>query len=300
MKLLITGSSGFLGTWCSAYAQARGWDVIGLDFRLPDPEDLTPKFTHLLFDVTKSSWLKDSMAGCDYMLHLAAWSSLDGFQDHLHANYTNNVYGFLSVIEAARLAGVKKFVYASSSAIYGWKWENRYNREDDAIDPLELTSHYGKSKLMNEMLADSYAQIGMSVLGLRYFNVYGPGDEKKNGRCAPMQHFFNSREQGQPIMIYGDGHQAKDFIWIDDAVEATFKLMESDVTGICNVGTGIATDFNALAEMVAPGHSIMRKPYPASGYQYFTRADTTKLRAVIGQEYEFLPVSLGVKKLVAI
>jgi UDP-glucose 4-epimerase len=237
------------------------------------------------------------MKDCTYALHLAAWSSLDGFQDRLHSNYSTNVTGFLHVIEAARLAGVKKFVYASSSAAYG-DGRNCSFREREAIDQSRLTSHYGKSKLMNEMIADSYAQTGMKVLGLRYFNVYGPGDEKKNGRCAPMQHFFNSREQGQPIMIYGDGHQAKDFIWIDDAVEATFKLMESDVTGICNVGTGIATNFNTLAEMVAPGHPIMRKPYPASGYQYFTRADTTKLRTVIGQEYEFLPVSLGVKKLV--
>ena len=296
MKLLITGSSGFLGTWCSAYAQAHEWDVIGLDHRLADPDDLTAKFTHLLHDVSQSpKWLKMAMHGCDYVLHLAAWSSLDGFSQQMHSNYTTNVSGFLDVIEAARLAGVKKFVYASSSAVYG---NNKGSLEDGVIDLHELDSHYGKSKLMNEMIAASYATTGMKVLGLRYFNVYGPGDEKKNGRCAPMQHFFNSREQGQPIMIYGDGKQAKDFIYVDDAVDATFRLIESDITGICNMGTGIATDFNALAEMVAPGHLIVRKPYPAAGYQYFTRADTTKLRSVIG-DYEFTPVSEGVKKLVA-
>jgi ADP-L-glycero-D-manno-heptose 6-epimerase len=98
------------------------------------------------------------------------------------------------------------------------------------------------------------------------------------------------------MIIYGDGRQAKDLIHVEDAIEITFRLLESDATGIYNVGTGIATSFNRLSELIGGPVEYVPNPNPR-GYQYFTEADTSKLHQVIG-DYQFIPVEDGIKTLI--
>ena len=298
MKILITGSSGFIGSRCVAAAKARGHQVylfdqdIGWNIRT---------FTNI------SAWAPSPPPDC--ILHLAGYSSLAGFADHMFDAYSANVTGFLNVLRMAHLHKAR-LVYASSSAVYGKppcirhenlnciecpedEWDRAYPfPEDEFIDLTGTASHYGKSKLIDEMMAESFRTIGLSCLGLRIFNAYGKGDEVKPvGRQAPPTWMQAAKAAAEPMRIYSDGTQAKDFIHISDVVELTMRLLESDATGIVNVGTGVATSFNALADLIGGEREYAPIPNPES-YQYFTKADTTRLLSIVGP-YEFKSVEEG-------
>jgi UDP-glucose 4-epimerase len=288
MKLLITGSAGFIGSYAVKAAMARGWEVDSLDIRARPPRNA---------DVRLLTRME-----CDVVLHLAAYSSNAGFAWTLADNYACNVMGTWNVLRLAAQSGAR-LVYASSSSVYGTCAMGR----DAMNSPVQWegqglwpsASHYGRSKLMTELMAASFT----NTLGLRIFNAYGPGDElKPPGKQAPPTWMRIAKERGEPIVIYGDGTQAKDFIHVSDVVECIMRLIESDATGIVNVGTGAATSFNDLARIVGrwPSTDIAEMagnieyrpiPDPAS-YQHFTRADCTRLLSIIGP-YEFKSIEEG-------
>lgn len=287
MKILITGSSGFVGNHAVEAAKQYGWEVVTFDARSG-------------FDINDFESVRAAAAGCDYVLHLAAYTSLADFAKNMYDNYTTNIVGFLNVIEAARLAKVKKFVYASSSAVYPGD-VLRPQSETDVIDPQTMKGHYGKSKIINEMIAASYhLSCGLPCLGLRFFNIYGPGDETKVGKCAPMQHFYEAARKGKPMVVFGDGSQSKDFIYIDDAIPRIMTLVgHPSALGICNVGTGTITSFNELAQLFGNMFEtkIQHVPHPAREfYQYFTWADTRRMVEWVGN-YFFKPIGEGLRQL---
>lgn len=298
MKLLVTGGSGFIGQHAIKAAIDRGWDVTSLDIRHPSESRR--------MDVRMLNRID-----ADVVLHLAAFSSNAGFADRLADNWACNVMGTWNVLRLAAQSGAR-VVYASSSAVYANSAERcgeleDHNHEGEFIGSIELESHYGRSKLMNEMTAASFADLGLKCLGLRIFNAYGPGDELKPvGRQAPPTWMAAAKKRGEPIVIYGDGSQAKDFIHVSDVVEIIMRLIEREATGIVNVGTGVATSFNDLAELVdkcVDKHVVCRRrglrpiPDPAS-YQYFTRADCTRLFGLIGK-YDFIKIEDGICEVLA-
>lgn len=290
-KILITGCSGFLGRHAVNYAIKKGYSVVGLDLSANGARHKGFKF--IKGDINDKAAVDGAAKGCDYILHLAAMTSLPDFQYDLYKNYgTNTSIGFLNVIEAARANKCRKFVYASSSAVYLDKYS-----EDDPIDIHELRNHYGKSKLMDDMIAQSYIDsFGLQAVGLRYFNIYGPGEDVKL-RPSPITKFKESKVRDGTITIFGDGKQAKDFIYIEDAIKITFKLLESSGScGVYNVGTGVATSFNSIARYMKPKKIIyVKNPY-LSSYIFYLKADTKKLLRTIGK-YRFLTVKQGVAKL---
>jgi UDP-glucose 4-epimerase len=150
-------------------------------------------------------------------------------------------------------------------------------------------SHYARSKLINEMMAASFADLGVNSLGLRIFDAYGPGDEAKPAdRQAPPTWMQAAKREGRPAIIYGDGFQSKDFIHVSDVVEIIMRLIESDATGIVNVGTGVTTSLNRLAELIMC--EVAYQPIPnLASYQLRTQADTAQLLSIIG-EYKFKTV----------
>jgi UDP-glucose 4-epimerase len=171
------------------------------------------------------------------------------------------------------------------------------NEEDDPISITSTHSHYALSKLINEMMAASYQSAGVNCLGLRIFNAYGTGDElKAPGKQAPPTWMRIAKERGEPIVIYGDGTQDKDFIHVSDVVEIIMRLIESQATGIVNVGTGVATSFSQLADLIGgETYTIKMLPIPdPASYQYFTRADTTRLLSIIGP-YKFKSIEEGLR-----
>ncbi|MDE1767807.1 MAG: NAD(P)-dependent oxidoreductase [Candidatus Micrarchaeota archaeon] len=289
-KLAITGCSGFIGRNAVSYALKHGYHVVGIDINLLDIEHKNLVF--IKGDINNKKLLEKAIKGCNYVLHLAAATSLPDFQYDLHKNYSTNVLGFLNVIDAAKRNKSKKFVYASSSAVY----QNDYG-EDATIDVKTLRNHYGKSKLIDEMLADSYADAyKMSTVGLRYFNIYGPGEEVKE-RSSPITQFLISKRRDGTIKIFGNGKQAKDFTHIDDAIKITFRLMEDKKSsGVYNVGTGIATSFNYIAKMMKPKKIIyVKNPY-LSSYIFYLKADKKRLQGAL-KKYRFITVKEGISRL---
>ena len=279
MKLLITGCAGFIGSYAVKAALARGWEVDGIDLRHPS------------FNRQMDTRLLSRMEA-DVVLHLAAFSSNAGFADRLAENYANNVMGTWNVLRLAQQCGAR-VLYASSSAVYSGDLLDDYGRpwrrdqENSMLVPTN--SHYARSKLCNELMAASFP----NTLGLRIFNAYGRGDELKGNRCAPMAHMQRAKAAGEPFVCYGDGTQAKDFIHVSDVVECIMRLIETEATGIVNIGTGVATSFDRLAELIGCEVTYAPVPDPAS-YQYFTRADTTQLLSLIGA-YEFKSIEEGLK-----
>lgn len=289
-KILITGCSGFIGRHAVSYALSHGYSVVGFDVNPPGLRDR--KFSFVKGSINDRKVVATAARGCSYVLHLAAATSLPDFRRDLHANYSVNVTGFLNVIDAARKAGCRKFAYASSSAVY----LDEYG-EDSVIDVKRLRNHYGKSKLINEMLADSYTDAyGLKVVGMRYFNIYGPGEEVKE-RSSPIAQFIMSKRKDDTITIFGDGKQAKDFTHIDDAIEITFRLIhDPKSTGVYNVGTGVATSFNRIAHLINPKRITYTKNPYLSSYIFYLKADTRRLFRSVGR-YKFITVEEGISRL---
>ena len=285
MKLLITGAAGFLGKHAVKAAMARGWDVDSFDIQ-NIPANRCADVRMLL------------RIEADCVLHLAGFASNADFAVNMAENYANNVFGPCNVLLLAQQSGAR-VLYASSSAVYGNTCDDPdgVNGEYDPIDATEVNSHYAKSKLMCEMLAESFATIGLKALGLRIFNAYGPGDEKKP-HPSPITQMIAAKRAAAPFTCYGDGTQAKDFIHVSDVVEIIIRLIESDyeaATGVVNIGTGVATNFNTLAELIGVPLEYAPVPDPAS-YQYFTRASTERLESIIGR-YECKSVREGIEGL---
>lgn len=289
-KILITGCSGFIGRHAVSYSLKNGYRVVGLDLKPLGIKDKDLAFVR--GDINDMRAVERAARGCRYVLHLAAMTSLPDFRYDLHRSYGTNVMGFLNVIEAAKRNRCAKFAYASSSAVYGDSFS-----EESVIDVKAQRNHYGKSKLIDEMIADSYADsFKLSTVGLRYFNVYGPGEEVKE-RSSPVTQFLKSRRKDGAITIFGDGKQSKDFIHVDDAIRITFMLIESRKgVGVFNVGTGVSTSFNEVARIMGPAKvAYVRNPY-LSSYIFYLKADTRRLRKAIGK-YQFIRLKDGISRL---
>src|SRR5208283_1164509 len=186
-----------------------------------------------------------AMAGVDYVIHLAAVTANLQFDADLKGCFDVNVNGFMNVIDAARINGVKKFVYASSSAVYTDKFS-----EDTVIDFSKKNNNYAKSKIINEMQASSYQDLyGLPTVGLRFFNAYGPGENEKGNYASIPMLFLRYKQKGEKIVIYGDGTQARDTVHVTDVAAIALKLLEKSTHMVYNVGTGVATPYNKIADM---------------------------------------------------
>ncbi len=227
----------------------------------------------------------------DYVIHVAAITSNLEFEKQLDFCYDINVNGFNSIIEAAYKNKCKRFVYASSSSVYKDKFS-----EDALLDIHGQKNHYAKTKMINEMIAASYNDLGaLETVGTRYFNIYGPGESKKGAYASIISIYINQMLKDKKVTIYGDGKQSRDLIHVNDVAGITLKLLKKGKPGIYNVGTGKATSYNEIADVVSGG----KKAYvdnPLSTYQLLTKADTKKLLSAIG-DYKFKDVKDGVKEM---
>ncbi len=294
-KILITGCSGFIGRHAVSHALERGYKVVGLDMKPFGKHD--DRMVFIKGDINDKPAVERAAKGCDYIFHLAAATSIADFQYNLHRDYGTNVMGFLKVIEVAKKNKCKKLAYASSSAVYSSHKAKMYG-EDAVIDIKTLRNHYGKSKFIDEAIADSYMDAtGLKAVGVRYFNVYGPGEEVKL-RSSPITQFILSMRKNSTITLFGDGTQKKDFVHIDDAIKITFMLMENpNATGVYNVGTGVATALISVAKFMAPKKILyIKNPY-LSSYIFYLKADTRKLLKAL-KGYKFINVKDGISMLI--
>jgi UDP-glucose 4-epimerase len=285
-RVLITGASGFIGQYVAEEALRRGYRVTGIDKKRSRTRGIEFIEANILDRAHMLRIVKDQ----DCVVHLAAVTSNVEFTRNPTDCYDVNANGFLNIIAAAARGACQQFVYASSAAVYLDTFS-----EDAAIDFNKQDNHYAKTKLMNEMVAKSYACIyGMRTTGLRFFNVYGNGENEKGDYASIVTIFLKARKNREPLVVYGDGRQSRDLIHVTDAARMTLDLVEKSAGGVYNVGTGVSTAYTAIAEMI-DRQNIKYIPNPLANYQLYTKADTTRLRGALGGGYEVKELAEGIR-----
>ncbi|MFN8490943.1 MAG: NAD-dependent epimerase/dehydratase family protein [Caldilineaceae bacterium] len=198
-------------------------------------------------DVLHSDILERAMEGVDGVFHLAALWLLQ-CHEYPRSAFDVNIRGTFNVIEAAIKQKVKRVVYSSSASVYGDALEIPMTEEH----PYNNFTFYGATKIAGEHMFKSLGhRYGLEWAGLRYMNVYGPRQDYKGAYIAVMMKILDNIDQGLPPVVYGDGSQQYDFIYVGDIARANIKAMEANVTGKCyNVGRGIGTSIKELTELL--------------------------------------------------
>jgi len=185
--------------------------------------------------------------GADYVFHEAAIASVPRSVKDPRTTHVTNATGTLNVLIAARDNAVKKVVYASSSAIYG---DAQRPVQNEGLPP-DPRSPYAVAKLAGEYYCSIFQQIyGLDTVSLRYFNVYGPRQAPGTDYAAVVPAFISSVLSGKPPVIYGNGEQTRDFVYVKDVAGANILAAESKATGIYNIGSGVPVSINELARLV--------------------------------------------------
>ena len=250
----MTGGAGFIGSHLVDELVGRGYKVVVLDnFRSGRMENVSQHLKSDNFklvdgDVRDRRVVKGAMDGVDAVVHLAALIDVEESVNNPIETHDVNVTGTLNVLEEAVRKDIKRFVYASSTAVYGEV--NPLPLSEDC--PPRTVSPYAASKASAECYCKAfYGSYGLDAVILRYFNVYGPRQER-NPYSGVITRFLNNVSSGEPLVVYGDGEQTRDFVYIDDVVDATMLALEGSnlADETFNVCTGKPTAINELAQVV--------------------------------------------------
>jgi len=251
-KVLVTGGAGFIGSHLVEALMSEGFDVVVLDdFSSGRRGNLSVYFGERNFclvegDVRDEADVERALEGVDVVFHLAAIVSVDfSVKNPLMVNEVN-VGGTLNVLRESLKAGVKRFVYASSCAVYGEPVNLPINEEH----PARPMSPYGVSKLAAEHYCRVFYEVyGLETVCLRFFNVYGPR-QMIGPYSGVMMQFIDRIKRGKKPVIYGDGEQTRDFVFVGDVVDAYLRAMrcKNCVGETINVGSGVETSINRLAD----------------------------------------------------
>jgi UDP-glucose 4-epimerase len=239
--VLVTGGAGFIGSHTVDALLADGARVTVLDdFSNGKRTNLPGAHARLKVvagDVRDAAAVRSALDGATHVLHLAAQVSVQASVADPVGSCQQNVVGFLTVLEAARAAGVKRVVYASSAAVYGAPRELPLTE----ASPVAPISPYGLEKAIDDQYGRLYADLyGLAPLGLRYFNVYGPRQDPRSPYAGVISRWADALAAGAPVRIFGDGTQTRDFVYVGDVAQVNLRALAAAATGVCNVGTGMS------------------------------------------------------------
>ncbi len=251
MKYLVTGGAGFIGSHITRALLERGNQVRILDnFSSGKRENLKGLEVELIEgDLRDASKVADAVKGMDIIFHEAAFVSVAESMEKPQECLDVNITGTSILFDAARKAGVKRVVIASSAAVYGDS--ETYPLSEDS--PLRQLSPYATSKRVDEMYAELFTQqFGLEVAALRYFNVYGPRQRPDSMYAAAVPIFIRRMLDNKPITVYGDGGQTRDLINVRDVVQANLLASEHPAAPgkIFNVCTGVETRILDLLDIL--------------------------------------------------
>jgi len=253
MFYIVTGGAGFIGSHITRALVNLGHEVTVIDNLSSGKREnirnflSTGQVTLVEGSITDPDLLQRSFAGADGVFHEAAIISVPWSVEHPVETTEVNVMGTLNVLVAARDCGVKKVVTASSSAVYG---DNPELPKREEILP-EPKSPYALSKLTGEYMGTVFSRsYGLDFVALRYFNVYGPGQDPASAYAAVIPKFITRILNHQVPLIFGDGLQTRDFIYVRDVVKANLCAMEKPMNGIFNVACGQPTSVNELSTLI--------------------------------------------------
>ena len=277
-RTLVTGGAGFIGCHLVERLLNDGHDVVVIDnFSTGHKENLARlnKHEHLTvheLDISQTDKLTSYFEGIDWVFHLAALADIVPSIQMPVAYHHANVGGTIAVLEAARNARVKRFIYAASSSCYGIP-DTYPTPETAAIRPQYP---YALTKNLAEQYVMHWHQVyGLPCISLRLFNVYGPRSRTSGTYGAVFGVFLAQKLAGQPFTVVGDGHQTRDFTFVTDVVSAFVSAARSDIDGeIMNVGSGGTYSVNRLVDLL--GGEIVHIPN-RPGEPDCTFADTTRI-----------------------
>lgn len=287
-RCLVTGAAGFIGSHLVGELLAEGWSVRGLDdFSTGLRSRLAPyaareDFSFREGDVSDADLVAEMVEGCEAVFHQGALPSVRrSWEEPLRVTRANCL-GSAAILEAAVEAGVRTVVVASSSSVYGGR-DRRSSHEGMCPDPR---SPYALSKYWTEQLALQYGRHHeLQVVALRYFNVFGPGQNPDGPYSAVIPKFIDRMSEGRPPVVHGDGAQTRDFTYVENAVRANLLAVEAGQTAVLNVGTGEASSVNDLVRGLNELLGTDLEPVhtdPRPGDVRHSLADITRVRELLG------------------
>jgi len=248
-KILVTGGAGFLGSHLVYALERENFDVVVLDdLSTGFLKNISQTRAHFIEGtVENENIVRKSAEGCGAIFHLAAMVSVPLSIENPRKCFSVNVNGTKNVIMAAEKNGIEKIVFVSSASVYG-SVPKIPQREDDETFP---ESPYAESKLRSEeMLSEWSKRTGGTAVSVRLFNGFGPRQRGDSQYSAVIPRFLSAALDGKPIEIFGDGEQTRDFIFVDDIVNALLFLMKSNFSGVVNLARGEGISILQLAEVV--------------------------------------------------
>jgi len=290
MRYLVTGGAGFIGSNMVDELVRRGHGVVVLDDLSTGKEEnlaeVRNKITLVKGSITDIEAVQKAIQQADYVIHLAARTSVPrSVKDPLETNRIN-VEGTLNVLVAARDNKVKRVVFAASSSVYG---ETPTLPKTETMQPQPI-SPYGVSKYVGELYAQTFGRCyGLENVSVRYFNIFGPRQDPDSPYSGVLSRFAKAiLEEEQPV-VFGDGEQTRDFTYVDNAVQATLLACEAPGAsgGVFNVGTGGRISLNQTLEYLRriSGTKLEAKyEPPREGDIRDSQADIALAREVLGYE----------------
>lgn len=286
-KVLVTGGAGFIGSNVVAELVERGYSVVVIDNfdtgRRENLDGIDDDYDIIESDIRDRDAVRDAVEGAEYVIHEAALTSVPGSVEEPAQTSEINCTGTAVVLEEALEAGIEKVAVASSAAVYG---DGTPPLSED--DPVSPESPYALSKRWTESLARQFDEThSLETVALRYFNVYGPGQDADSEYAAVVPAFVSAVLDDEQPIVYGNGEQTRDFIHVRDVAEATVESILSDATGTYNVASGTETSVNELLNTVLEATSSDMKPRyepERKGDIERSYADVSKIRDEIGFE----------------
>ena len=250
-KILITGGLGFIGSYIADELIDEN-EVLIIDNKSTGKVENLQNINHenltLIEKDLNDADLDDLLTDVDYVFHLAAMASVPLSIENPLECVENNMDATIKLINACKNNNVKKIIFSSSSSVYG---DNTNIPLKESEYPLPK-SPYAASKASGELFLKTYYEAyGLNYISLRYFNVFGPKQDKNSQYAAVIPNFITALLEGEQPIIYGDGEQTRDFIYIRDVVNANIKAAESDYNGIINVASGEKTTINELYKIIS-------------------------------------------------
>lgn len=289
MKALVTGGAGFIGSHLVHALSGQGWEVVVLDNLSTGLRANLPRDCAMFEGEAGDNALLDRLLpGCDAIFHLAAVSSVQDSIDRPLVVHDANLTTTLSLLEAAAGHGVRRFVYSSSASVYG-DTAGQPARENMIPRPL---SHYAVQKLASEHYCAVYHRLrGLETVCLRYFNIFGSRQRADSPYSGVIAKFIDAAKAGRPLVIFGDGGQARDFCHVSNVVAANILAATSEsekvAGGVFNIGAGSSVSVTQLAETIASHYKGSPPPEHRAarpGEITFSQADISMARRDLGYD----------------
>lgn len=251
MKIVIAGGAGFIGSHLAEYWNNRNAEVNVIDNLKTGFEENLRGLNKVKFhkiSIEDKKKVNEIICGSDYVYNMAAMVSVPESIEKPEECININLHGYLNLLEASKINQVKKIILSSSAAVYGDNPELPKKTEMKA----EPKSPYGITKLDGELYSKLYEeQYALKYACLRYFNVFGPRQSTENAYAAAVPIFIKRALKNEDIIIYGNGEQTRDFIYIDDVIKANVLASEKEnITGVFNVANGSSISILKLAELI--------------------------------------------------